>query len=338
MRRKLTLLAATKGLFLLSAFSFLLSPFCFLLSACQQEEDFAPQEQEIRLATRATAFDGNNDGFTEGQIMTVCIGSRTNGVWKSDFFKYIYQGGEWVSDNPMKVRDFEVLEKVYAYIGFSDINEKDLYVCLNYGQFITDEDNLICDQSDDLLRYDWMIPTGEVALPTADNPVINAHFIHGLAKVTVGNITFGSEYDETPEITDVRFKSFDSSHYNDPDDNINDEFIGWNINYGIIDVIPFEDNTDGTYTAMLTTNRELNNDDEIIIPTEWTLLTLKVNGEEKTVKLVDNPETIDVNEALLKAGTHYTFDLKVGKDKVTLTPTTTDTDFPGGWNNEEDLN
>jgi hypothetical protein len=28
----------------------------------------------------------------------------------------------------------------------------------------------------------------------------------------------------------------------------------------------------------------------------------------------------------------------VGKDKVTLTPTTTDTDFPGGWNNEEDLN
>ena len=59
-------------------------------TACQQEDDFVPQEQEIRLATRATAFDGNNDGFTEGQIMTVCIGSRTNGVWKSDFFKYIY--------------------------------------------------------------------------------------------------------------------------------------------------------------------------------------------------------------------------------------------------------
>jgi hypothetical protein len=30
----------------------------------------------------------------------------------------------------------------------------------------------------------------------------------------------------------------------------------------------------------------------------------------------------------------------VGKDKVTLTPTTTDTYFPGGWDNdsEEDLN
>ena len=36
-------------------------------------------------------------------------------------------------------------------------------------------------------------------------------------------------------------------------------------------------------------------------------------------------------------GTHYTFDLKVGKDKVTLTPVGTGTDFPGGWNDEEDL-
>ena len=36
-------------------------------------------------------------------------------------------------------------------------------------------------------------------------------------------------------------------------------------------------------------------------------------------------------------GTHYTFDLKVGKDKVTLTPTTTDTDFPGGWNNDSEV-
>jgi hypothetical protein len=91
---------------------------------------------------------------------------------------------------------------------------------------------------------------------------------------------------------------------------------------------------------MLVTNRERNNNNEIIIPTEWTLMTLKVNGEEKTVKLVDDPATTDKNEALLEAGKHYTFDLKVGKDKVTLTPTTTDTYFPGGWDNdsEEDLN
>ena len=317
-----------------TALSFLLT---LGFAGCSQEEVTQPEQgQEIRVATRATTYDSNDDNFAEGQVMTVAIESRTNGVWKSDFFKYTYQGGEWVSDNPMKVRDFNAIEGVYTYIGISDINHYELNVCLNYRQFITDEDKLICDQSDDLLKFDWMIPTGEVALPTADNPVINAHFLHGLAKVTIGNIVYASEYDDTPEITDVRFKSFDSSCYNDPYDNIQNEFIGWNINYGIIDVIPFEDKTNGTYTAMLVTNRELNNNDEIIIPTEWTLLTLKVNGEEKIVKLVDDPTT-DKNEALLEAGKHYTFNLKVGKNKVMLAPTTTDADFPGGWNNDSEV-
>ena len=272
--------------------------------------------------------------------MTVAIESRTNGVWKSDFFKYTYQGGEWVSNNPMKVSDFNVLENIYMYIGYSNLNGCELNECLNYNQYMTDESNLICDQSAGFLNFDWMVPTEEITLPTAENPVITAYFIHGLAKVTIGNIVYASEYEITPEITDVHFKSFDSSCYNDPYDNIENEFIGWNINYGIIDVKPFEEKTNGTYTAMLVTNRERNNNDEIIIPTEWTLMTLKVNGEEKTVKLVDDPATTDKNEALLEAGKHYTFDLKVGKDKVTLTPTTTDTDFPGGWDNdsEEDLN
>ena len=327
MLRKLTLLAAIPMLLM-------------GLSSCSHDDDpIVPTDgQEIRVATRATTFDGNDDDFTEGQVMTIGIKPRGVVASKADFYKYTYQDGEWVSDNPMKIRDFNTIEKVYAYIGISDINHYELNVCLNYRQFITDEDKLICDQSDDLLKFDWMIPTGEVALPTADNPVINAHFLHGLAKVTIGNIVYASEYDDTPEITDVRFKSFDSSCYNDPYDNIQNEFIGWNINYGIIDVIPFEDKTNGTYTAMLVTNRELNNDDEIIIPTEWTLLTLKVNGEEKIVKLVDDPTT-DKNEALLEAGKHYTFDLKVGKNYIYITEAKANGAFPG-WDigSEEDLN
>ena len=308
------------------------------LSSCSHDNDpIVPTDgQEIRVATRATTYDSNDDNFAEGQVMTVAIESRTNGVWKSDFFKYTYQGGEWVSNNPMKVSDFNVLENIYMYIGYSNLNGWELNECLNYDQYMTDESNLICDQSAGFLNFDWMVPTEEITLPTAENPVITAHFIHGLAKVTIGNIVYASEYEITPEITDVRFKSFDSSRYNDPYDNIENEFIGWNINYGIIDVKPFEEKTNGTYTAMLVTNRERNNDDEIIIPTEWTLLTLKVNGEEKIVKLVDDPTT-DKNEALLEAGKHYTFNLKVGKDKVTLIPTTTDTDFPGGWSNDSEV-
>ena len=170
--------------------------------ACQQEEDFAPQgsvsEQEIHLATRSTTYHGNDDNFAEGQVMTVAIESRTNGVWKSDFFKYTYQGGEWVSNNPMKVSDFNVLENIYMYIGYSNLNGCELNECLNYNQYMTDESNLICDQSAGFLNFDWMVPTEEITLPTAENPVITAHFIHGLAKVTVGNITYGSEYEITP--------------------------------------------------------------------------------------------------------------------------------------------
>lgn len=329
MRKKLTLLAAIPMLLM-------------GLSSCSHDDDpFVPTDgQEIRLATRGTTYDGNDDNFTEGQVMTVGIKSGVGVASKTAFYKYTYQGGEWVSNNPMKVSDFNVIENIYMYIGYSNLNGWELNECLNYNQYMTDESNLICDQSAGFLNFDWMVPTEEITLPTAENPVITAHFIHGLAKVTVGNITYGSEYEITPEITDVHFKGFDSSCYNDPYDNIENEFIGWNINYGIIDVKPFEEKTNGTYTAMLVTNRERNNNNEIIIPTEWTLMTLKVNGEEKTVKLVDDPATTDKNEALLEAGKHYTFDLKVGKDKVTLTPTTTDTDFPGGWDNdsEEDLN
>ena len=286
-------------------------------AGCQQEDDFTPQggvgEQEIRLATRATTYNGNDDNFTEGQVMTVAVKTKQGTTYNTSYYKYTYQGGEWVSNNPMKVSDFNVLENIYMYIGYSNLNGWELNEYLNYDQYMTDESNRICDQSAGFLNFDWMVPTEEITLPTAENPVITAHFIHGLAKVTVGNITYGSEYEITPEITDVHFKSFDSSRYNDPYDNIENEFIGWNINYGIIDVKPFEDKTNGTYTAMLVTNREKNLKMEVVIPTEWTLMTLKVNGEERTVKLVDDPET-DKNEALLEAGKHYTFDLKVGKD------------------------
>ena len=310
-------------------------------TACTQEDTPEVMEQELRIAARSEGDDGTtltDDNFTEGQVMTVGINSESGVASKTDFYKYTYQGGEWVSDNPMKVSDFNVLENIHMYIGYSNLNGWKLNELLDYDQYMTDESDRICDQSAGFLNFDWMVPTEEITLPTAENPVITAHFIHGLAKVTVGNITYGSEYEDTPEIKDVRFKNFDSSCYNDPYDNIENEFIGWNITYGIIDVKPFEDKTNGTYTVMLVTNRERNNNDEIIIPTEWTLMTLKVNGEEKTVKLIDDPAT-EKNEALLEAGKHYTFDLKVGKDKVTIERTTIGNDIPG-WDNdsETDLN
>ena len=59
-------------------------------------------------------------------------------------------------------------------------------------------------------------------------------------------------------------------------------------------------------------------------------MKISVNGEELQVKM---PEAKTLDE-----GTHYTFDLKVGKDKVTVEIVNTDEPW-GGWSDsEEDLN
>ena len=62
-------------------------------------------------------------------------------------------------------------------------------------------------------------------------------------------------------------------------------------------------------------------------------MNISVNGEELQVKM---PEAKTFDE-----GTHYTFDLKVGKDKVSVEQVSMgdfDSPFGDGWNNEEDLN
>ena len=62
-------------------------------------------------------------------------------------------------------------------------------------------------------------------------------------------------------------------------------------------------------------------------------MKISVNGEELQVKM---PEAKTLAE-----GTHYTFNLKVGKNKVTVEQVSTndfDSPFGDGWNNEEDLN
>ena len=75
----------------------------------------------------------------------------------------------------------------------------------------------------------------------------------------------------------------------------------------------------------------------IVIPCTYPegqlFMKISVNGEVLQVKM---PEAKTFAE-----GTHYTFDLKVGKDKVSVEQVSTndfDSPFGEGWNNEEDLN
>ena len=52
-------------------------------TACQQEEDFAPQgdnESEIRIATRSTTYDGNDDDIVFAAGEMVGIHSAVSGI------------------------------------------------------------------------------------------------------------------------------------------------------------------------------------------------------------------------------------------------------------------
>jgi hypothetical protein len=63
-----------------------------------------------------------------------------------------------------------------------------------------------------------------------------------------------------------------------------------------------------------------------------------INGEKLEVEIPD--EYANPNGSFV-AGKHYTFDLKVGKDKVSVEQVSMgdfDSPFGDGWNNEEDLN
>ena len=159
--------------------------------------------------------------------------------------------------------------------------------------------NLQLDQSsaDKLADADVMIATGSA---NAGSP-LNLNFQHYYAKVTF-NVVLASEFN--PE-TDV-ISRFD--------------VITCDGDY----VKPYVDGN--SYTAVIPANPYFK------AGVHFALVT--INGKKLEVEIPD--EYANPNGSFV-AGKHYTFDLKVGKDKLTLTPAGTSTDFPGGWNNDSEV-
>ena len=278
-KKKLTY-AATKGLFLLSAFS-------FLLSSCQQEEDFAPQEQDqvIRIATRSTSDAGTTETYTDDFTLELW----NDGTHTTHQMTYT-EGIGW---NTIKVKKLGACVAAFAHKG-SSVTDISYTGEWNYTV------NLQLNQSSEekLADADVMIATGSA---NAESP-LNLNFQHYYAKVTF-NVELASEFNpETDVISRFDVVTCDGDY-----------------------VKPYVDGN--SYTAVIPANPYFK------AGVHFALVT--INGEKLEVEIPD--EYANPNGSFV-AGTHYTFDLKVGKDKVTLTPTTTDTDFPGGWNNEEDLN
>lgn len=153
------------------------------------------------------------------------------------------------------------------------------------------------DQSDaeKLTNADVMIATGEAS---KEDP-LNLNFKHVYAKVTF-NVTLASEFNPATD-TISRFDAVtcDGDYVN--------PYVDGNSYTAVIPANPYF--KAGVHFALVTINEKKL---EVEIPDEYA-----------------NPNGSFV------AGTHYTFDLKVGKDKVTVEQVSVnDVDFPFGWSND----
>ena len=162
--------------------------------------------------------------------------------------------------------------------------------------------NLQLDQSDatKLADADVMIATGSA---NAESP-LNLNFQHYYAKVTF-NVVLASEFNpETDAISGFDVVTCDGD-----------------------EVKPYMDGN--SYTAVIPAN-----------PYSGVgVLFVRVTINEKQLEVEIPDEYANPNGSFV-AGTHYTFDLKVGKDKVSIEQVsmgTSDSPFGDGWNNEEDL-
>ena len=155
------------------------------------------------------------------------------------------------------------------------------------------------DQSnaEKLTNADVMIATGEAS---KEDP-LDLHFKHYYAKVTY-NVVLASEFNSATD-TISRFDAVtcDGDYVN-----------------------PYVDGN--SYTAVIPANPYFK------AGVHFALVT--INGKKLEVEIPD--EYANPNGSFV-AGTHYTFDLKVGKDKVEIETITVNGNFPGGWDNEVNL-
>ena len=300
--------AATKGLFLLSAF-------CFLLSSCQQEEEFIPQEQEIRVAFTTDAIQtrvntlGTGDQWETGDRIRLLR-------WMNDQHVNYFYTAEVANDGavtwtPDKKLYWDGKDAHTLVASYPNMN-----LLFQNFQISSEQNTLSGLKEADCMNAMWK------GTPTTEP--INLTLKHRLSMVTV-TYTLAEEFESTVEITPevysyTQYVLFDIHTLERKD-------VTWEEGHDIwVKAYKHEEvDADGNVVAKKFT--------AIVSPDAYA-----AGDEFIRVTIGDQVLTAKMQEDITFAeGTHYTFDLKVGKDKVTLTPASTSTDFPGGWNNEEDL-
>ena len=287
----------------------------FGFTACQQEDDFVPQEQEINL------------NITAGGIQTRVNTLGTGDVWENGdelYFCRISGDNEWAEYSLTATVADEVTtwtpnNKLY----WDDNGEHQLVVSYPVTGYVWDTWYVPEDQSTlpNLKKADHMNAMWK-GTPTTEN--INLNLKHRLSMVTV-TYTLASEFEPTADITpevysNTQYILFDVNTLARRDIAWEEGYDIWVKAYKHEELDAYENVVARKFTAIVSPDAYSAGD---------VFIRINVEGEQLIAKMKE-----DITFA---EGTHYTFNLKVGKDKVTLTPAGTSTDFPGGWNNDSEV-
>ena len=291
----------------------------FGFTACSQEDDFAPQEQEINL------------NITAGGIQTRVNTLGTGDVWENGdelYFCRISGDNEWAEYSLTATVADEVTtwtpnNKLY----WDDNGEHQLVVSYPVTGYVWDTWYVPEDQSTlpNLKKADHMNAMWK-GTPTTEN--INLNLKHRLSMVTV-TYTLASEFESTADITpevysNTQYILFDVNTLARRDIAWEEGYDIWVKAYKHEELDAYENVVARKFTAIVSPDAYSAGDD---------FIRINVEGEQLIAKMKE-----DITFA---EGKHYTFDLKVGKDKVSVEQVSMgdfDSPFGDGWNNEEDLN
>ena len=293
-----------------------LATIALAFTACSQDDDFAPQEQEIRVAfttdaikTRVNPLEGGNV-WENGDELYFCRISNDKWTKYSLTATVVNEVATWTpSDN-------------LFWDGKGEHSLIVNYPCnfgLGWDDFAISDDQSTLEnlKKADCMNARW------AGTPTTET--INFNLKHRLSMVTV-NYIFASEFEEEPDMTPEIYSKARVVTFTDKVD------LPMLTSVGIIDVWvkaykheeldAYENVVAKKFTAIVSPDAYAAGDE---------FIRIHVEGRELIAKM---PEDITFKE-----GTHYTFNLKVGKDYIYITEANANGAFPG-WDNdsEEDLN
>ena len=288
----------------------------FGFTACSQEDDFAPQggNDEIRIS------------FTSDAIQTRVNTLESGDVWENGDELYFCRisNDKWTKYSLTAT----VVNEVATWTPSDNLfwdgkGEHSLivnYPCnfgLGWDDFAISDDQSTLEnlKKADCMNARW--------IGTPRPETISLNLQHRMSMVTV-TYTLASEFDSNVEIVPQVYSKARYIIFSDADDLPMTTSVGqydiWVKAYKHEELDAYENVVAKKFTAIVSPDAYAAGDEFIRVTIDGQVLTAKMK------------EDITFAE-----GTHYTFNLKVGKDKVTLTPAGTSTDFPGGWNNDSEV-